>query len=310
MFHLPFWKEIFLLAIYKKKKKTALSQRKKAHSLKLKKCFFHLRLRNWRNIFKESQHYHTMGAGSLNFFSTLWTNRSHFVLDYTHLQHIFERTLQSFTLSKNYKWNYAVLAHFPWCAVCVSAFAVFCSHSRLFASRFFSYIFFYIQFFIPIPISIHAHKSAIRRTSFMHTFFRTDWMSTMNTHKKEKMKEKKKEEERKREKRIEPDALVKIFPSQRFETFVREMLFWRTLKLRSIKNRSKNMQLKFQWNMLLIGSKRALSSFVNKVLHQTQWAREWESERSTLNISPIKWKPSLCIQCQFSLPSCSLFNII
>lgn len=78
MFHLPFWKEIFLLAIYKKKKKTALSQRKKAHSLKLKKCFFHLRLRNWRNIFKESQHYHTMGAGSLNFFSTLWTNRSHF----------------------------------------------------------------------------------------------------------------------------------------------------------------------------------------------------------------------------------------
>lgn len=128
--------------------------------------------------------------------------------------------------------------------------------------------------------------------------------------KKRKWRRRRRKKNEREKKRIEPDALVKIFPSQRFETFVREMLFWRTLKLRRIKNRSKNMQLKFQWNMLLIGSKRALSSFVNKVLHQTQWAREWESERSTLNISPIKWKPSLCIQCQFSLPSCSLFNII
>lgn len=68
------------------------------------------------------------------------------------------------------------------------------------------------------------------------------------------------------------------------DIFVREMLFWRVyieidlswMRKQAAKQKNEMMkektpmQLKFQWNMLLIGSKkRALSSFVNKLLYQT-----------------------------------------
>lgn len=156
----------------------------------------------------------------------------------THTHTFQSHNLRSFTLSKNYKWNYAVLAHFPRCmSEWVQTFAPARSYLRLWAhshfyarlcrihscfSFLFGFFLFYSIFirfrfqFMHIKVLLDEPHLCIHYTNWLNVDDEHWILTNNNNNNEERKKEWKKSY---REKRLNLTLLVKIFSSQRFGDF-------------------------------------------------------------------------------------------